>query len=98
MSYNKANLIIECNAMQKLIAGAEKLGFELSSRQLEQFNTYYYELVEWNQRVNLTAITDYEEVQVKHFLDSLTVTLALKIPPEEGLSVIDVGAGAGLPE
>jgi 16S rRNA (guanine527-N7)-methyltransferase len=83
--------------MEKLIAGARKLGFELSSRQLEQFDIYYHELVDWNQRVNLTAITGYEEVQVKHFLDSLTVTLAFKPPPDASFSLIDVGTGAGLP-
>ena len=62
--------------MEKLIAGAKKLGLQLNQRQLEQIHIYYQELVDWNKRVNLTAITDYEEVQIKHFLDSLTVTLA----------------------
>lgn len=54
----------------------------------------------WNQRINLTAVTGYEQVQVKHFLDSLTVTLALdRVPPapEARLRLIDIGAGAGLP-
>jgi 16S rRNA (guanine527-N7)-methyltransferase len=84
--------------MEKLAAGVKKLGLNLSSRQLEQFHIYYQELIDWNQRVNLTSITGYEEVQVLHFLDSLTVTLALK-PSEGGRSfnVIDVGTGAGLP-
>jgi len=84
--------------MEKLKAGAQKLGLHLSPEQLEQFNIYYYELVDWNQRVNLTSITGYEEVPVKHFLDSLTVTLALK--PKVGdksFGVVDVGTGAGLP-
>ncbi len=84
--------------MEKLKAGAQKLGFDLSPRQLEQFQTYYQELIDWNRRVNLTSITGYEEVQVRHFLDSLTVTLAVKPPAGEGgLGVIDVGTGAGLP-
>lgn len=84
--------------MEKLKAGAQKLGLHLSPEQLEQFNIYYYELVDWNRRVNLTSITGYEEVQVKHFLDSLTVTLALK-PTVGGKSfgIVDVGTGAGLP-
>ena len=64
--------------MENLTLGAKKLGIELNPRQLEQFSIYYRELVEWNQRINLTAITDYEEVQIKHFLDSLTLTLVLK--------------------
>ncbi|MBA7651424.1 Ribosomal RNA small subunit methyltransferase G [subsurface metagenome] len=84
--------------MEKLIAGAKKLGLPLNSKQLEQFNIYYQELITWNQRMNLTRITDYEEVQVKHFLDSLTITLALKQPAgSTGLRIIDVGTGAGIP-
>ena len=82
--------------MEKLQDGARKLGLQLTPRQVEQFQTYYQELIDWNRRMNLTAITDYEEVQIKHFLDSLTVTLALT-QPCQGLRVIDVGAGAGLP-
>ncbi|MFC1955589.1 16S rRNA (guanine(527)-N(7))-methyltransferase RsmG [Chloroflexota bacterium] len=84
--------------MEKLGAGARKLGLNLSPRQLEQFTIYYQELIDWNQRINLTAITDYEEVQAKHFLDSLTLVLALKLPMDGvGLRVVDVGTGAGLP-
>jgi len=84
--------------MEKLVAGAKKLGLSLSSRQLEQFHLYYQELIDWNQRVNLTKITDYEEVQIKHFLDSLTVTLAFKPPiSKSDLRLIDVGTGAGIP-
>jgi 16S rRNA (guanine527-N7)-methyltransferase len=84
--------------MEKLIAGAKKLGLQLSPSQLEQFNTYYQELVEWNKRVNLTAITDYEKVQIKHFLDSLTVILAWQPPPSGATPhLIDVGTGAGIP-
>jgi 16S rRNA (guanine527-N7)-methyltransferase len=83
--------------MEKLKAGAEKLGLELSPGQLEQFDTYYQELVDWNQRVNLTAITGYEEVQIKHFLDSLTVTLARQQAINRDFCLIDVGTGAGIP-
>jgi len=85
--------------MKQLIAGADKLGIELSARQLEQFELYYRELTEWNRRINLTAITDYPSVQIKHFLDSLTVILAL---PETELerpefNIVDIGTGAGFP-
>ena len=84
--------------MEKLVISAKKLGLGLGLEQLEQFETYYQELVSWNKRVNLTAITDYQEVQLKHFLDSLTVTLALEdIGALSKLEVIDVGTGAGLP-
>jgi 16S rRNA (guanine527-N7)-methyltransferase len=84
--------------MEKLIAGAKKLGLELESRQLGQFDIYYHQLVDWNKRVNLTAITGYEEVQIKHFLDSLTVTLGWQQTiSDAGTSLIDVGTGAGIP-
>jgi 16S rRNA (guanine527-N7)-methyltransferase len=84
--------------MEKLKAGAEKLGIHLSQRRLQQFQIYYQELIEWNQRINLTRITGYEEVQLKHFLDSLTVALAMELP-DKGMkqNVIDVGTGAGMP-
>lgn len=85
--------------MKNLNEGAGKLGIRLDSGQLEQFELYYRELIEWNKRINLTAITDYASVQVKHFLDSLTVTLALS--EEEVASpdfkIVDVGTGAGFP-
>ena len=81
--------------MERLKAGAKKLDIELTPSQLEQFDVYYSELVDWNEQINLTAITDYEEVQLKHFLDSLTVTLVCK--PTKANNVIDVGTGAGIP-
>ena len=85
--------------MKKLIQGAGKLGIELNARQVKQFELYYQELIEWNKKINLTAITDYSSVQVKNFLDSLTVTLAL--PEEEverpDFNIIDIGTGAGFP-
>jgi 16S rRNA (guanine527-N7)-methyltransferase len=84
--------------MERLKSGAKKLGLSLSPQQVEQFSIYYQELITWNQRMNLTRITDYEEVQIKHFLDSLTVTLALKQPAGSNRRrIIDVGTGAGIP-
>lgn len=85
--------------MRKLFAGAVKLGVELSAEQLEKFEIYYRELIRWNKKLNLTTITDYEEVQVKHFLDSLTVLLALREDKVENptLNIIDIGTGAGFP-
>jgi 16S rRNA (guanine527-N7)-methyltransferase len=81
--------------MENLKSRAEKLGLELTREQLGKFSQYYLELIEWNQRLNLTAITTFKEVYLKHFLDSLTVISAGEL--DEGVSVIDVGAGAGLP-
>ena len=84
--------------MEKLNTGAIKLGLQLKPRQLEQFYIYYQELLDWNQRVNLTTITGYEDVQIKHFLDSLTVTLAWQPPiGNAAFNLIDVGTGAGMP-
>jgi 16S rRNA (guanine527-N7)-methyltransferase len=82
--------------MEKLEVGAEKLGLQLDEKELKQFQTYYEELLDWNQRMNLTSITDYEQVQINHFLDALTVTLAWK-PESPQPKVIDIGAGAGIP-
>ena len=84
--------------MDKLAAGVTKLGLQLNQEQLERFMTYYYELVAWNQRMNLTTITDFDEIQIKHFLDSATVTMACQ--PRTGYAgtrLIDVGTGAGIP-
>ena len=84
--------------MDKLKSGAAGLGLHLSSGQLHQFEVYYRELVDWNQRLNLTGITDYKSAQVTHFLDSLTVILGLDgLPADRGLKIIDVGSGAGFP-
>jgi len=85
--------------MQKLIDGAQKLGINLNDKQITQFKLYYQELVSWNKKFNLTTITDYQEVQIKHFLDSLTVVLALTEEElrQPGFSIIDIGTGAGFP-
>lgn len=68
---------------------------ELTTFQKEQFNKFYDILIDWNKVMNLTAITEYEEVLKKHFLDSLSITKVINL--EEIQSVIDVGTGAGFP-
>lgn len=68
---------------------------ELTEKQKEQFTKYYEILVEWNQKMNLTAITEKNEVYLKHFLDSLSLISATNW--EEVTTVCDVGAGAGFP-
>jgi 16S rRNA (guanine527-N7)-methyltransferase len=85
--------------LESLLRGARQLGIALSPDQVRQFQLYYEELVAWNRRVNLTAITDYEGVQIRHFLDSLTAVAILKDEPwaEEGFSLVDVGTGGGIP-
>ncbi len=67
----------------------------LSQEQLRQFIRYYEILTEWNQMMNLTAITEYDEVMKKHFLDSLSLVKAYDV--HKKTSVIDVGTGAGFP-
>jgi 16S rRNA (guanine527-N7)-methyltransferase len=83
--------------MEILARDARELGIELSSHQLDQFEVYYQELASWNQRMNLTAIIQYHQVQVKHFLDSLTICLAIPGGLAPLTRVMDVGAGGGFP-
>lgn len=73
----------------------ELLGLEIPPEAQRAFGAYADRLLEWNARVNLTAITDPEAIEVRHFLDSLTVVLATRFTP--GQRVIDVGTGAGFP-
>lgn len=83
------------------------MGLELNEEHLRAFEIYYRELVAWNEKLNLTAITDYDQVQIKHFLDSLTCLLVVLGPRSEvrgrawdlgaETKAIDIGAGAGFP-
>ena len=76
----------------------EDFGIRLSERQKKQFLTYYKNLVLWNQVMNLTAITDMEEVYTKHFVDSLSFIKAISDQDmPSGSKLIDVGTGAGFP-
>jgi 16S rRNA (guanine527-N7)-methyltransferase len=70
-------------------------GFNMTSIQLEQFHTYYELLIEWNEKMNLTAITDKEDVYLKHFYDSVTPSFIFDFKTVN--SLCDVGAGAGFP-
>jgi 16S rRNA (guanine527-N7)-methyltransferase len=79
-----------------LAAGAEEWGVTLSPQQVEAFMLYQRELILWNERVNLTTVTDPEEVQVKHFLDSLSCLRILDTFSPDA-RCIDIGAGAGFP-
>lgn len=85
--------------MKELIEGAHQLGIDLNARRVKQFELYYQKLIEWNEKINLTTIVGYQEAQVKHFLDSISVISALT--KEEmnraDFSIIDIGTGAGFP-
>ena len=83
------------NGKELLIDGIEKIGLEISEEQANQFMKYYEMLIETNKVMNLTAITELDEVIIKHFIDSLLV--AKKINVNNFDSLIDVGTGAGFP-
>ena len=80
-----------------LATGAKALGIRLSETQTSRFVRYYDELARWNERVNLTSITEWEAVQSRHFLDSLSAAQALSPQMLQSGSFIDVGSGGGFP-
>ncbi|MGI2294412.1 16S rRNA (guanine(527)-N(7))-methyltransferase RsmG [Paenibacillus sp. GXUN7292] len=81
--------------IQWFTAQLEERGMTLSSAQIEQFETYYRLLVQWNEVMNLTGITEYDAVYEKHFYDSITV--AFFAPMDNITSIADIGSGAGFP-
>jgi len=78
-----------------LVQGISELQLDIGSDKLEKFRTYKTLLKEWNEKINITAIKDDDEIDIKHFLDSLTIFKTDKIT--EGKSVIDIGTGGGFP-
>ncbi len=85
------------NSMNKeiLVSGLNKIGYEIKEKELERFERFSALLVEWNEKMNLTAVTDPDGISVKHFLDS--VAPIFKIDIKENSKIIDVGTGAGFP-
>ena len=84
--------------LQVLAQRAADFGAPLSAAQLEAFELYRRELLDWNRRVNLTAVTDPDAVEVRHFVDSLACLPAIEDLLAQGAArLIDVGSGAGLP-
>ncbi len=73
----------------------KELDVSLTESQVDQFLIYYEMLIEWNQFINLTAITEYEDVMKKHFIDSISLCKAMNLSKK--ISCIDVGTGAGFP-
>lgn len=78
----------------KFIEEIKKLGIEITDEQLNQLDLYFHLLVETNKKFNLTAITEEQDVYLKHFYDSLTIVKAIKL---DNQSLCDVGTGAGFP-
>ena len=77
------------------IEETKKLGIELTSQQLEKLNQFYELLILWNQKINLTRIIEKEDVYLKHFYDSLTLSKVIDL--NQDLTICDVGSGAGFP-
>lgn len=78
---------------QQLKQAANNLEIKLDDKQIDKFYTYMNLLLEWNEKINLTAITKPEEIILKHFIDSITISKYIK----EGATLVDVGTGAGFP-
>ena len=81
---------------------SKKLNIELSKEQIDAFLKYYELLIDWNEKINLTAITEFEDVCLKHFVDSMSIVNAFSSFDEaqeflSGKTLIDVGTGAGFP-
>ncbi|MFB6466498.1 16S rRNA (guanine(527)-N(7))-methyltransferase RsmG [Cytobacillus sp. Hz8] len=81
--------------IEQFISMLTEKGIHLSPQQLKQFETYYQMLVEWNEKMNLTAITEQSEVYLKHFFDSISASFYFDFT--QPLHICDVGAGAGFP-
>ena len=79
---------------EKFRQGVDNLKLELTEKQIEQFLKYYEMLIEKNKVMNLTAITEYDEVIEKHFLDSLSLCKVMDLDTE--ISVLDMGTGTGV--
>ena len=75
--------------------GCQAFGVTLTEKQIEQFEKYYELLVEWNKVMNLTGITEFDELMQKHFVDSLSIVKVKNMNDVDNL--IDVGTGAGFP-
>lgn len=88
---------MEQKFVDKMTAGLQELGIDFSDLQMKQIYRYYELLIEWNKVMNLTAITELEDVVGKHFLDSLSLIKAVENIGSLNATIIDVGTGAGFP-
>ncbi len=81
--------------LQEFIEEVRLLGIELNEKQLQQLEEYYELLITWNEKINLTRITEKEDVYLKHFYDSITLVKAIDLNKVQNLC--DIGTGAGFP-
>ena len=79
---------------EQFISQLKLIGITLNDKQITQFEDYFLQLIEWNKKMNLTTITEKEEVYIKHFLDSVYLTKICKLDKQR---ILDVGSGAGFP-
>ncbi len=87
--------MINLDNKQLLLNACEELDIEISDTQYTMFDTYMNMLIEWNKKMNLTAITNPQDIILKHFVDSITINTVIEQKDE--INVIDVGTGAGFP-
>lgn len=80
---------------EEFIIAVRELGIELTEEQLNKLDSFYHKLIEWNERINLTRITEEQDVYLKHFYDSLTIAKVVDLSTKDTLC--DVGTGAGFP-
>lgn len=80
---------------EEFLNALKQLNISLDKDQLEKLDKFYHLLIEWNEKINLTRITEEEEVYLKHFYDSLTISKAIDLSTKKTLC--DIGSGAGLP-
>lgn len=79
----------------EFVTSLKEIGISVNENQLSQLNRYYELLIEWNEKINLTSIIDKDQVYLKHFYDSLTLSTIIDL--NNDLSLVDVGTGAGFP-
>ena len=80
---------------ERFLIETKKIGINITKEQINLLDKFYNLLTDWNEKINLTTITDYEEVYLKHFYDSLT--LFKEVNFNEDITLCDVGSGAGFP-
>ncbi len=80
---------------EEFLIETKKIGINITEEQVNLLDMFYNLLIEWNEKINLTTITNYEEVNLKHFYDSLTLFKEVNL--NEDIKICDVGSGAGFP-